>query len=380
MERATSYREDIATLKGILDRLRSENGPLNPHSTNFDPEASDAVRIALREVHSDDLDEPILSDVSERKRWVIHPITDEESWNFYQIAKASFWTPEEIDFCQDSQDMKLLDTGSKHFIEMIMAFFAASDGLVNENLLDNFSTEVTSPEIRFYYVFQAMIEHIHADTYARSIDALVQDGPRKEELFNAISQIDCIRLKAEWAKQYTERGRVPFGIRCAAFAIVEGLFFSSSFCAIYWFKKKGLMPGLCQANELISRDEGQHCMFACHLIRNRLLIRPPDSVVLRMVEEAVEIEKQFVTETLPVSLLGMNVESMRDYVEHTADVLLFNLGLEKRYNTPNPFDWMVSISVEGKTNFFERRVSEYSRMGVGVEASPETKFSLNEDF
>lgn len=259
-----------------------------------------------------------------------------------------------------------------------MAFFAASDGIINENLAQNFATEVTVPEARFFYSFQMAIENIHSEVYSLLIDTFVKDQDEKTHLFNAIETVPCVGKKADWALRWTLTEHATFAERVVAFAAVEGIFFSGSFCAIFWMKKRGLMPGLAHSNELISRDEGMHRDFAC-LLYKMLHNKLPVSRVHEIISNAVEVEKEFVSEALPVELIGMNASLMQEYIEFVADHLLAELGVAKIYHTKNPFDWMDLISLEGKTNFFEKRVGEYSKSGVGV-AKEDCVFSLDADF
>jgi len=308
--------------------------------------------------------------------YVIFPIKFPEIWDFYKKAVASFWTVDEIDLSQDSIDFKKLNADEKHFISNVLAFFAASDGIVNENLASRFIKDVKSTEAKFFYGFQIMMENVHSHTYSLLIDTLIEED--KNRLFNAIKTIPCVEKKAKWAKNWIDDNG-SFAERLVAFAAVEGIFFSGSFCSIFWLKKRGLMPGLCFSNELISRDEGLHTLFACHLFKT-LLKKPDPSVVLKIIIESVEIEKEFITESLPVSLIGMNSKMMSEYIEYVADVLLNNLNLPKHYKTKNPFDWMELISLEGKTNFFEKRVAEYQKAGVMSTDNKQKEFSINEDF
>jgi len=270
-----------------------------------------------------------------------------------------------------------LNDDEKYFIKHILAFFAASDGIVNENLAENFVNEVQYPEAKFFYGFQIMMENIHSETYSLLIDTYIKDTADKNYLFNAIDTIDCVRKKAEWALRWIDNG--SFAERLVAFAAVEGIFFSGSFCSIFWLKKRGLMPGLSFSNELISRDEGLHCDFACLLYNNHLVNKLPKQQVQEIIMHAVEIEKEFVTDALPVKLIGMNSDLMAQYIEFVADRLLTELGNEKVYNATNPFDFMDMISIQGKTNFFEKRVAEYQKAGVMAGKDNQT-FSLDEEF
>ncbi len=296
----------------------------------------------------------------------------------YKKAEASFWTAEEIDLQDDLKHWEKLTANEKQFITHVLAFFAASDGIVNENLGCNFSNEVQSTEARCFYGFQIAIENIHSEVYSLLIDTYVKDVTQKNHLFNAIETIPCVQKKANWALRWCNSEYASFAERIVAFAAVEGIFFSGSFCSIFWLKKRGLMPGLCFSNELISRDEGLHCDFAC-LIYSKLVNKLDQSRIYEIIEHAVEIECEFIRDALPVELIGMNSKLMSQYIEFVADRLLACLGCAKRYNTLNPFDWMEMISLQGKTNFFEKRVGEYSKSGVGVDAAQQV-LAFDEDF
>lgn len=312
-----------------------------------------------------------------KDRFVILPINYPRIWEMYKKHEASFWTAEEIDLSDDLKHWETLNAGEKHFISHILAFFAASDGIVNENLAVNFMSEVQVPEARCFYGFQIMMENIHSETYALLIDTYVKDPVEKDRLFHAIETVPCVGKKAEWALKWIENG--TFAQRLVAFAAVEGIFFSGSFCSLFWLKKRGLMPGLTFSNELISRDEGMHCEFACLLysmLNNKLSKEEATSIIT----DAVEIEKEFVSDALPVNLIGMNAKLMSQYIEFVADRWLQELGYDKYYNATNPFDFMEMISLQGKTNFFEKRVGDYQKSGV-LNNVPESKsFSLDEDF
>jgi ribonucleoside-diphosphate reductase subunit M2 len=296
----------------------------------------------------------------------------------YKKAEASFWTAEEIDLADDAKHWKALNDGEKRFITHVLAFFAASDGIVNENLAMNFSNEVQVSEARCFYGFQIAIENIHSEVYSLLIDTYVKDITEKAHLLNAIEEVPCVRKKALWALKWCNRDRASFAERLVAFAAVEGIFFSGSFCSIFWLKKRGLMPGLSFSNELISRDEGLHCDFAC-LLYSKLVNRLPEDRIFDMINEAVEIEKEFIRDALPVELIGMNSSLMSRYIEFCADRLLVAMGYNKKWKVQNPFDWMDMISLQGKTNFFERRVSEYAKAGVAVETSQQG-LAFDEDF
>ncbi len=294
----------------------------------------------------------------------------------YKKAEASFWTAEEIDLGQDLKDWENLNDGERHFISHVLAFFAASDGIVNENLAVNFMNEVQIPEARCFYGFQIMMENIHAETYSLLIDTYVKKQSEKDFLFNALETVPAVKKKGEWALRWIESEN--FTERLIAFAAVEGIFFSGSFCSIFWMKKRGLMPGLTFSNELISRDEGLHCDFACLLYR-MLVNKLPEERVHEIIKDAVTIEQEFVTDALPVDLIGMNAKLMSQYIEFVADRLLGELGYKKIYGSTNPFDFMEMISLQGKTNFFEKRVGEYQKAGV-LGDKDKKMFSLDEDF
>lgn len=294
----------------------------------------------------------------------------------YKKAEASFWTAEEIDLGQDLKDWEGLNDGERHFISHVLAFFAASDGIVNENLAINFMNEVQIPEARCFYGFQIMMENIHAETYSLLIDTYIKKQSEKDFLFNALENVPAVKKKGEWALRWIESEN--FTERLVAFAAVEGIFFSGSFCSIFWMKKRGLMPGLTFSNELISRDEGLHCDFAC-LLYSMLQNKLPQERVHEIIRDAVSIEQEFVTDALPVDLIGMNAKLMSQYIEFVADRLLVSLGYSKIYNSTNPFDFMEMISLQGKTNFFEKRVGEYQKAGV-LSDKDKNVFSLDEDF
>lgn len=315
-----------------------------------------------------------------KDRFVLLPIKYPAVWEMYKKHEASFWTAEEIDLSQDQKDWDSLNKGERHFISHVLAFFAASDGIVNENLATNFMQEVQLPEARCFYGFQIMMENIHSETYALLIDNYIKDAKEKDRLFHAIETIDAVKKKAEWALRWISKG--SFAERLVAFAAVEGIFFSGSFCSIFWLKKRGLMPGLTFSNELISRDEGLHCEFAC-LLYKMLQNRLSKEQVYQIIGDAVTIEKEFVSDALPVSLIGMNAKLMTQYIEFVADRWLTELGYPKMFNATNPFDFMELISLQGKTNFFEKRVGDYQKSGVmdSMNAkSMATELKFDEDF
>src|SRR5688572_11491819 len=285
-------------------------------------------------------EEPILKE--NKDRFVLFPIRQHEIWKFYKQAEASFWTAEEIDLSQDLRDWNNLNDGERHFITHVLAFFAASDGIVNENLAEHFVSQVQYTEAKFYYGFQIAIENIHSETYSLLIDSYIKDPSEKDKLFHAIDTLDCVKKKANWALNWISKG--SFAERLVAFAAVEGIFFSGSFCSIFWLKNRGLMPGLSFSNELISRDEGLHCDFACHLYTKHMVNKLPKERVREIIVDAVSIEKDFVTDALPVRLIGMNADLMNQYIEFVADRLLNELGCEKAFGSSNPFSFMEMIS------------------------------------
>lgn len=323
-------------------------------------------------------EEPLLKENPDR--FVLFPIEHNDIWQFYKKAEASFWTAEEIDLSQDIKDWASLSDGETHFIKHVLAFFAASDGIVNENLAENMVSEVQYTEAKFFYGFQIAIENIHSETYSLLIDTYVKNPQEKDGLFHAVETLDCVKKKADWALRWIDKGN--FAERLIAFAAVEGIFFSGSFCSIFWLKKRGLMPGLTFSNELISRDEGLHCDFACLLYNDHIINKLPVQTVSEIIQDAVKIEKEFVTDAIPVKLIGMNADLMCQYIEFVADRLLGELGCPKVYHSTNPFDFMEMISLQGKTNFFEKRVGEYQKAGVMDTNKDDSKpkFSLDEDF
>ncbi|AWU74491.1 ribonucleoside-diphosphate reductase small chain [Pichia kudriavzevii] len=338
--------------------------------------------------HRDELkgkqaEEPLLKE--NKRRFVLFPIKYHEIWQMYKKAEASFWTAEEIDLSKDLHDWNnRLNENERFFISRVLAFFAASDGIVNENLVENFSSDVQIPEAKCFYGFQIMMENIHSETYSLLIDTYIKDPKESEFLFNAIETIPCIKEKAEWALKWIADKDALFAERLVAFAAVEGIFFSGSFASIFWLKKRGLMPGLTFSNELICRDEGLHTDFAC-LLFSHLNHTPDEKIVRQIITEAVDIEKKYFTDALPVNLLGMNKDLMCQYVEFVADRLLIALGCEKVYDVTNPFDFMENISLAGKTNFFEKRVSDYQKAGVMAKTNKEESnndngFTFDEDF
>jgi ribonucleoside-diphosphate reductase subunit M2 len=298
--------------------------------------------------------------------------------SFRTQAEASFWTVEEVDLSKDMNDWNKLKDGERHFISHVLAFFAASDGIVNENLVERFSQEVQVTEARCFYGFQIAMENVHSEMYSLLIETYVRDSQQREFLFNAIDTLPCVKKKADWAMNWISSKNANFGERIIAFASVEGIFFSGSFASIFWLKKRGLMPGLTFSNELISRDEGLHCDFACLMFKH-LVQKPPKERIIEIIAEAVKIEQEFLTQALPVDMLGMNCDLMSQYIEFVADRLLGELGVDKVYNTKNPFSFMEFISLEGKTNFFEKKVGEYQKYGV-MSSRKDHVFTLDADF
>ncbi|PIL37252.1 hypothetical protein GSI_00945 [Ganoderma sinense ZZ0214-1] len=353
-------------------------------ATSQQPVASSSRRF-VGDVNLPEHMEPLL--MESKRRFVLFPIQYHEIWQMYKKAEASFWTAEEMDLSKDLHDWhNRLNDDERHFISHVLAFFAASDGIVNENLVERFSNEVQAAEARCFYGFQIMMENIHSETYSLLIDTYIKDPKQREHLFDAIDTIPCIKKKADWALRWISDKESTFAERLVAFAAVEGIFFSGSFASIFWLKKRGLMPGLTFSNELISRDEGMHTDFAC-LLFSHLQRRPHFDTVRKIITEAVAIEQEFLTDALPVALIGMNSKLMRQYIEFVADRLLVALGGEKHYGVTNPFDFMDMISLQGKTNFFEKRVSDYSKAGVNASATSATAevstsktFTMDEDF
>jgi len=373
--------------KAIIDDTRRSHSPASiddePESKEktFDLEA--ARRRFVGDIHLPENEEPLL--MESKRRFVLFPIQYHEIWQMYKKAEASFWTAEEMDLSKDLHDWNnRMNDNERHFVSHVLAFFAASDGIVNENLVERFSNEVQAAEARCFYGFQIMMENIHSETYSLLIDTYIKDPVQREYLFDAVDTIPCVKKKADWALRWITDKDSVFGERLIAFAAVEGIFFSGSFASIFWLKKRGLMPGLAFSNELISRDEGMHTDFAC-LLFSHLRKRPHPDTVKRIITEAVVIEQEFLTDALPVGLIGMNAELMCQYIEFVADRLLVALGSQKFYNSTNPFDFMDMISLQGKTNFFEKRVSDYSKAGVNATStasapSSDKTFSIDEDF
>jgi len=318
--------------------------------------------------------EPLLS--PDDNRFVMFPIKHEDIWRMYKTQVDCFWRAEEIDLTKDLTHWESLSQDEKYFISMILAFFAASDGIVLENLALRFIGDVQVAEARAFYGFQIAMENIHSQTYSLLIETYIKDKEEKHKLFNAIENFPCIKKKADWAQKWIHDNRSSFATRLIAFACVEGIFFSGSFCSIYWLKKRGLMPGLTFSNELISRDEALHCEFAV-LLYSKLLKKINKSRIHEIIKEAVEIETEFICEALPCRLIGMNSQLMTQYIQFVADRLCVQLGYDKIYNVTNSFDFMELISLEGKTNFFEKKVGDYA---LANKTNNKNTFDFNEDF
>ena len=321
-----------------------------------------------------DTDEILLK--KNKNRFVLFPIKYNDIYEEYKKAESTFWTTNEIDLSKDINDWNKLNNNEKYFIKNIIGFFAGSDGIIIENLAVRFLNEIEIPEARSFYSYQIFNENIHSETYSLLIDTYIKDNEEKNKIFNSIENIPCIAKKASWAYKWIQNNEVNFATRLIAFAIVEGIFFSGSFCAIYWLKKRGLMPGLTFSNELISKDEGMHCHFACLLysyIKNKL----KKEIVYEIFKEAVEIEKEFITESIPCNMIGMNSIMMKQYIEFVSDRLLVQLGYSKIWNTENPFDFMELISLRPKSNFFELRVGEYAKSTISENSDT---FTLDNNF
>ncbi|KAL7467163.1 hypothetical protein ACHAXS_007414 [Conticribra weissflogii] len=379
LSHAPSSSSSLSTQEDGRDQDRTSSNHLcGSLNGNFSDEgmAMSMSQHKLDELQGRHLEEPLLT--NSKRRFVLFPIQEPDVWQMYKKAEASFWTAEEIDLIEDIQHWEHLTKNEKYFISHVLAFFAASDGIVNENLAGNFTVEVTLPEARSFYGFQIAMENVHSETYSLLIDTYIRDADEKYRLFNAIETVPCVQRKAEWAMKWCDARYASFAERCIAFAAVEGIFFSGSFCAIFWLKKRGLMPGLCFSNQLISRDEGLHCDFAC-LVYSKLVNKLPEERIVEIISNAVEIEKEFIVEALPVELIGMNSKLMCQYIEFCADRLFHDLGCSKFYAAENPFDWMDMINLQGKSNMFERKIAEYAKSGVGV-AKNEKIFELDADF
>lgn len=321
-------------------------------------------------------EEPLL--LANPNRFVIFPIQHADIWKMYKDHVSVFWRPEELDLSKDMKDWVKLQPGEQHFIKRILGFFAGSDGIVMENLAQRFMTEIQVPEAKFFYGIQMMMETVHSETYSQLIDTYIEDRAEKTDILRSIQTVPCIQKKATWALQWMDSDEADFATRLMAFAVVEGIFFSGAFCSIFWIKQRGLMPGLTASNEFIARDEGLHTDFAC-LLYSKCRHKLPKTKAHKLVREAVKIEKEFIVDALPCSLIGMSAPRMAEYIEFVADRLLVTMGYPKIWNGANPFPWMEKISLEGKDNFFEKRVTNYALAGVGQDAT-KASFSLSEEF
>mmetsp|Transcript_57704 Transcript_57704/g.91344 ORF Transcript_57704/g.91344 Transcript_57704/m.91344 type:complete len:385 (+) Transcript_57704:76-1230(+) len=373
--------DDLSKLAKSMEDLDCNEKDDNSNEKNGEVKVQGPVKPVYKPKSKFDTeDEPLLRE--NPHRFVLLPIQYKDIWDMYKKAEASFWTAEEVDLSKDKDDWVSLTDNERYFISHVLAFFAASDGIVNENLVECFSQEVQVPEARCFYGFQIAIENIHSEMYSLLIETYIEDSVEKQRLFNAIETMPCVTRKAQWALNWINPQRASYGERIVAFAAVEGIFFSGSFAAIFWLKKRGKMPGLTFSNELISRDEGLHCDFAC-LMFTYLKNKPSEERIKEIIKDAVVIEQEFLTEALPVKLIGMNHNLMKQYIEFVADRLLVALKCSKVYNVQNPFDFMENISLEGKTNFFEKRVAEYQKSGVMSRKSSTTSehvFKTDENF
>jgi len=377
--KANASKANAAEAKAAKEQLtkalemKSLDAALRQISTPTSAKNSTTAAMAATSKYPSSLDasEPLC--IESKNRFVLFPLANQQIWSMYKKHVASFWTAEEVDLSQDHRDWQRLSAKEQHFIKYVLAFFAASDGIVLENLTSNFINDVKLPEARCFYAFQAAMENIHSETYSLLIDTYIQDEAEKGELFNALDHIECIQAKAQWALKWMSND-CAFAQRLVAFACVEGIFFSGSFCALFWLKKRGLMPGLTFSNELISRDEGLHTDFAC-LMYKLCQLKLDGETVHALIASAVECEQTFICDSLPVDLIGMNSKLMAQYIQFVADRLCHALGHPKLYGAKNPFDWMEMISLQGKTNFFEKRVGEYARAGVmaGLEQNKDGK-------
>ena len=345
-------------------------------SRNPRKQSIDVLALEEEEKQTPTQPEPLLTDNEDR--FVIFPIKHDDLWKKYKNHIAVFWTPEEIDLSKDMKDWEKLNDNERHFIKNILGFFAGSDGIVMENLATRFTREVQWPEAKFFYACQNLMEAIHSETYSLLIDTYITDKQEKHDILHAIQTIPCVQKKAEWAMNWIDSPEADFATRLIGFAAVEGIFFSGAFCAIFWLKQRGLMPGLTLSNEFIARDEGLHTDFACAMY-GRIANRLTKQKVYKIIREAVKIEKFFITKSIPCEMIGMNAKLMSQYIEFVADRLLLQLGYPKAYNAQNPFDFMERISLENKDNFFEKRTSTYAMAGIGKDQK-EMSFSTTADF
>ncbi|KAM4771720.1 ribonucleoside-diphosphate reductase subunit M2-like [Rhinophrynus dorsalis] len=372
----TEAKENLSPMKN-MSLTDKENTPPSSRTPDKIHRGTDTEWLKSKSPKKHNVDdEPLLRD--NPRRFVILPIQYHDIWQMYKKAEASFWTVEEVDLSKDIQQWEGMKPEERYFISHVLAFFAASDGIVLENLVERFSQEVQVPEARCFYGFQIAMENIHSEMYSLLIDTYIKEPTEREFLFNAIQTLPCVKKKAEWTLRWIGDRDAPFGERLVAMAAVEGVYFSGSFASIFWLKKRGLMPGLTFSNELITRDEGLHTDFACLLFQH-LVHKPSEERVVEIITDAVKIEHEFWTEALPVELIGMNCALMKQYIEYVADRLLLELGFKKVFKSENPFDFMENISLEGKTNFFEKKVGEYQKMGV-MAAKMQNIFTLTADF
>ena len=370
---------DLTTAAATLPTTTEASVPATEVSQLADAITPAATATSLHDENGEEFIEPVCRKDEKGSRFSLFPIEYNDLWAMYKQHVASFWTADEIDLSADLTDWhEKLSDSERHFISMVLAFFAGADGIVMENLAERFCREISVPEARCFYSFQMAMESIHQETYCLLIDTFISETKDREILFSAHQHIPSVKRKAQWAQRYIGSA-ASLAERLVAFAAVEGIFFSGSFCAIFWLKKRGLMPGLTFSNELISRDEGLHCSFACQLYA-KLQRKPSEQEIHKLVGEAVEVEKDFVCEALPVSLIGMNAKLMSQYIEFVADRLLRDLGCRPLYGSKNPFDWMDMISLEGKTNFFEKRVGEYQKSGVMASLQPEQQAKKDKVF
>ncbi|XP_017793551.1 PREDICTED: ribonucleoside-diphosphate reductase subunit M2 B isoform X2 [Habropoda laboriosa] len=377
-ENIRKHLENVS-LKDNTSPKKLCTSPATLHENGTKNEVNKILRKVTRKMKESEFSpelEPLLKE--NPRRFVVFPIQWPDIWQMYKKAEASFWTVEEVDLSKDLFDWNSLTISEKKFISHVLAFFAASDGIVNENLVERFSQEVQITEARCFYGFQVAMENVHSEMYSLLIDTYIADAKERDFLFNAIENLPCVARKANWALNWINHETATFPERVIAFAAVEGIFFSGSFAAIFWLKKRGLMPGLTFSNELISRDEGLHCDFACLMFKH-IIQKPSNERVTSIIKDAVQIEQEFLTDALPVEMIGMNCKLMCQYIEFVADRLLVELGCQKFYKSENPFDFMEHISLEGKTNFFEKKVGEYQKWGV-MANKIESNFTVNADF
>lgn len=365
---------EILRTEYAMATASSDVGVADTITNPIDAAQLHATAVAKRRAR--EAEEPLLT--PNPHRFVLFPIVHDDLWRKYKEHVSVFWRPEEVDLSKDARDWATLSAGEQHFIKRVLGFFAGSDGIVMENLAERFAVEIQVPEARQFYAVQLMMESIHSEQYSLLIDAYIEDRAEKLDVLRSIQTVPCIQKKAEWAQAWISSEEADFATRLMAFAAVEGIFFSGAFCSIFWLKQRGLMPGLTASNEFIARDEGLHTDFAC-LLYSKCRHRLPKTKAHRLIREAVKIEKEFITEALPCSLIGMSAPRMAEYIQFVADRLLVSLGYEKLWGTANPFPWMERISLEGKDNFFEKRVTNYALAGIGV-AAEKMEVKFDEEF